>query len=107
MQFIEPDNSHGNFVFPELYDKESRSKGAASTYVSIILKDLMPTKGNEGKVVAPLLWDSAVTGTSLRRGAARIMVRKVKLQAVVAKTGHDMRGSRESSVWEYIDGDDY
>lgn len=55
MQFIEPNNSHGNFVFPELYDKESRSKGAASTYVSTILKDLMPTKGNEGKVVAPLL----------------------------------------------------
>ena len=28
------------------------------------------------------------------------------MQAVVAKTGHDMKGSRESSVWEYIDGDD-
>ena len=94
-------------MFPELYDKESRSKGSTATYISTILKDLMPTKNNENKVVASLLWDNEVTGTSLRRGAARIMVRKIDLQAVVAKTGHDMRGSRESSVWEYIDGDDY
>lgn len=94
-------------MFPELYDKESRSKGSTATYISTILKNLMPTKNNENKVVASLLWDNEVTGTSLRRGAARITVRKVDLQAVVAKTGHDMRGSRESSVWEYIDGDDY
>lgn len=66
----------------------------------------MPTPQNEGKVTAPLLWDSDVTGTSLRRGSTRVMVRKVSMQAVVSKTGHDMKGSRESSVWEYIDGDD-
>lgn len=80
--FIGPNNNHGNFVFPELYDK-----GAASAFITSILKELMPTKSNEGKVTAPLLWDSDVTGTSLRRGAARIMVRKVRMQEVVAKTG--------------------
>lgn len=103
---IGPNNSHANFIFPELYDKESRSKGGASTYITSILKDLMPTKSNEARITAPLLWDSDVTGTSLRRGAARIMVRKVKIQEVVAKTGHDMKGTRESTVWEYMDGDD-
>jgi hypothetical protein len=105
-QFIGPNNSHGYFIFPELYDKESRSKGAGSAFITSILKDLMPTKNNERKITAPLLWDSDVTGTSLRRGAARIMVRKVRMQEVVAKTGHDMRGARESTVWEYMDGDD-
>jgi hypothetical protein len=105
-QFIGPNNRHGNFVFPELYDKESRTKGSTSSYISTILKDLMPTKSNEGKITASLLWDNEVTGTSLRRGAARTMVRKVDLQSVVAKTGHDMRGSRDSTVWEYLDGDD-
>jgi hypothetical protein len=65
-----------------------------------------PTQNNQGKITAPLLWDSDVTGTSLRRGAARIMVRKVRMQEVVAKTGHDMRGARESTVWEYMDRDD-
>jgi hypothetical protein len=28
------------------------------------------------------------------------------MQEVVAKTGHDMRGARESTVWEYMDDDD-
>lgn len=65
----------------------------------------MPIVENVGKVTASLLWDSNITGTSLRRGSTQVMVRKVSMQAVVAKTGHDMRGSRESSVWEYIDGD--
>jgi hypothetical protein len=104
--FVNSRNSHGNFVFPELYDKESGSKGSTATYISSILKDLMPTPANKGKVTAPLLWDSEVTGTSLRRGSTRVMVRKVSMQAVVSKTGHDMKGARESSVWEYIDGDD-
>jgi hypothetical protein len=66
----------------------------------------MPTAENKNKMTAPLLWESDVTGTSLRRGSAQVMVRKVSMQAVVAKTGHDMKGSSESSVWEYIDGDD-
>lgn len=104
--FEKPNNSHSHFVFPELYEKESGSKGATSAYISNILKDLMPTAENGHKITAPLLWESDVTGTSLRRGSAQVMVRKVSMQAVVAKTGHDMKGSRESSVWEYIDGDD-
>lgn len=104
--FENPNNSHSHFVFPELYDTESGSKGSTSAYISTILKDLMPTTENENKITAPLLWESDVTGTSLRRGSTRVMVRKVPMQAVVAKTGHDMKGSRESSVWEYIDGDD-
>jgi hypothetical protein len=104
--FENPNNSHSHFVFPELYDKESGSKGATSAYISTILKDLMPNVENQHRITASLLWESDVTGTSLRRGSARVMVRKVPMQAVVAKTGHDMKGSRESSVWEYIDGDD-
>ena len=59
------------------------------------------------KVTCPLLYTSEITGTSLRRGAARTMVREVSMQSVVLKTGHDMRGARESAVWEYIDGDDF
>ena len=58
-------------------------------------------------MTCPLLYTSEITGTSLRRGAARIMVREVSMQSVVLKTGHDMRGARESAVWEYIDGDDF
>lgn len=104
--FQNANNSHGHFIFPELYDKETGSKGSTAAYISNILKDLMPTEGNEGKITASLLWSSDVTGTSMRRGSTRVMVRKVSMQAVVAKTGHDMKGSRESSVWEYIDGDD-
>ena len=57
----------------------------------------MHTKSNEGENTARLLWDSDVTGTSFRRGAA--------MQEVVAKTGHDMRGARVLTVWEYMDGD--
>jgi hypothetical protein len=34
------------------------------------------------------------------------MVRKVRMQEVVAKTGHDMRGARESAVRECMNGDD-
>ena len=34
------------------------------------------------------------------------MVRKVRIQEVVAKTGYDMRGARESAVWECMNGDD-
>jgi hypothetical protein len=104
--FEKPNNSQSHFVFPELYEKESGSKGATSAYISTILKELMPTAENKNKITAPLLWESDVTGTSLRRGSAQAMVRKVSVRAVVAKTGHDMKGSRESSVWEYIDGDD-
>ena len=59
------------------------------------------------KVTCPLLYTSEVTGTSLRRGAPRTVVREVSMQSVVLKTGHDMRGARESAVWEYIDGDDF
>jgi hypothetical protein len=81
-------------VFPELYDKEKGSKGSTATYISSILKDLMPIVENEGKVTASLLWDSNITGTSLRRGSTQVMMRKVSMQAVVAKTGHDTRGSR-------------
>lgn len=33
------------------------------------------------------------------------MPRKARLQEVVAKTRHDMRGSRDSTVWEYMDED--
>ena len=104
--FQNTNNTHRHFVFPELYDKETGSKGSTAAYISNILKDLMPTEENEGKITAPLMWSSDVTGTSMRRGSTRVMVRKVSMQAVVAKTGHDMKGSRESSVWEYIDGDD-
>ena len=58
------------------------------------------------KVTCPLLYTSEITGTSLRRGAARTMGSEVSMQSVALKTGHDMRGARESAVWEYIDGDD-
>ena len=92
-------NSHGHFNFPEVCDKETGSKGPTVAYVS---KDPMP----EGNITASLMWNSDVTATSMSRGSTRVMVRKVSMQAVVAKTGHDMKGSRESSVWEYIDGDD-
>ena len=34
------------------------------------------------------------------------MVRKVRIQEVVAKTGYDMRRARESAVWECMNGDD-
>jgi hypothetical protein len=81
---------------PEIYDKESRTKGTAETFVTSILMDLMPTTNNEKKVTAPLLWDSDVTGTSSRRGAARIMEMKVRMQEIVAKTGHDMRGIKDA-----------
>ena len=47
-----------------------------------------------------------MTGTSQSRGAARTVVRKADMQSAVAKTGHDMRGSRESTEREYRDGDD-
>ena len=104
--FQNSNNSHSHFVFPELYDKEIGSKGSTAAFMTTILKDLMPTADNESKVTSPLLWNSDVTATSMRRGSTRVMVRKVPMQAVVAKTGHDMKGSRESSVWEYIDGDD-
>ena len=44
--FIGPNISHGIFLFPELYDKEGRTEGAAAS----ILEDLMPRKNNEKKV---------------------------------------------------------
>lgn len=52
------------------------------------------------------MYDSQVTANSTRRGATGQMMRKVKLQSVVAKTGHDMTKERgESTVWEYYDFD--
>ena len=50
------------------------------------------------KVTCPLLYTSGVTGTSLRREAARTMVREVSMQSLVLKNGHDMRGAKESAV---------
>lgn len=58
----------------------------------------MPNVENQNRVKASLLLESDVTGTSLRRGSARIMVRKVPMQAVVAKTGHNMKVFRGSSA---------
>lgn len=81
-------------------------KGSTAAFMTIILTDLMPTADNESKITFRLLWKSDVTPTSIRRGSTWIMVREVHLRAVVAETGHDMKGSRESSGWECIDGDD-
>jgi hypothetical protein len=36
--FEKPNNTQGHFVFPELYQKESGSKGATSAYIFTILK---------------------------------------------------------------------
>lgn len=49
--FVKPSNQNAHFIFPELYDKETGSKGAASAFVTSILKDLMPTDANSGKVI--------------------------------------------------------
>ena len=103
-KFLNSHNPNSNFNFLELYDKENSSKGAASACVTSAYVKAINAKII--RITAPLLWDSDVTGKSLTRGATRVMVRKVSMQAVVAKVGHDMRGSREPSVWEYMDGDD-
>jgi hypothetical protein len=47
--FEKPNNSQSHFVFRELYEKESGSKGATSDYISTILKELMPTAENKKK----------------------------------------------------------
>jgi hypothetical protein len=49
-QFIGPNNSHGNFIFPDLYDKESRSKGAGSAFIASILRTSCLQRIMKGKL---------------------------------------------------------
>jgi hypothetical protein len=88
--FINSINSHGKFLWTELYNKEIGTKGAATTFINKILTDVMPTEENKSKrQTAPNLYITRNTGAGIRRGAIDHMILKLNSAEVCAKSGHD------------------
>jgi hypothetical protein len=89
--FINLINSHGKFLYTELYNKEIGFKGSAGAFINKVLTDIMPTEENKNKrQTAPSLYiTKGNTGAGMRRGACEHMILKLNTAEVCAKSGHD------------------